>query len=167
MQGHRELCGLLSAPAKGGDGGRRESKSEDAALVCYRDSGKTPTGLFYRVLFVNNASLLIHKMDELELLIKGNRHVRDCCVSIIIETWLHPLIPDAAIQLAACTAHRWDCNKDSSKSRGVGLLVCAFIYIITSATTTLLVVEEGALLICPGLQTPRLLSRRLNSVCSS
>ncbi|KAK0152182.1 hypothetical protein N1851_006413 [Merluccius polli] len=64
-------------------------------------------------MFVSNARSLIHKMDELELLIKGNHHVRDCCVSIITETWLHPLIPDTAVQLAGCTNHRWDRNKDS------------------------------------------------------
>lgn len=66
---------------------------------------------------LTNTRSLTHKMDELELLINGNRYIRDCCVPIISETWLRPLIPDAAVQLAGHTAHRGDRNKDSGKSK--------------------------------------------------
>ncbi|CAL8361658.1 unnamed protein product [Merluccius merluccius] len=60
----------------GSGGDRRGSKSEDAALACYRDSGKNKLPL--PSMFVSNARPLIHKMDEMELLIKGNRHIQDC-----------------------------------------------------------------------------------------
>lgn len=52
-------------------------------------------------MFLTNARSWIHKMEELELLIEGNPYVRDCCVSIISETWLHPLISNAAVQVRA------------------------------------------------------------------
>uniref|UniRef100_A0A3P9IGT3 Reverse transcriptase domain-containing protein n=1 Tax=Oryzias latipes TaxID=8090 RepID=A0A3P9IGT3_ORYLA len=45
------------------------------------------------------------------------------CILLITETWLHPLIPDSAIQLAGYTAKRHDRTKDSGKSRGGGLCV--------------------------------------------
>ena len=77
-------------------------------------------------MFLTNARSLLHKMDELELLIEGNRYVRDCCISIISETWLHPSIPDAAVQLAGRATYRSDRNKDSGKSRGGGL--CIYVH---------------------------------------
>ncbi len=45
---------------------------------------------------------------------------------IVSETWLHPRIPDAAVQLAGHTLHRWDRNNDSGKSRGGG--VCIYVH---------------------------------------
>ncbi|GAA6107961.1 thymidylate kinase isoform X1 [Tachysurus ichikawai] len=55
-------------------------------------------------------------MDELELQLASNRFVRDCCEMIITETWLHTLIPNAAVQLSGRTIHRQDRNKDSDKN---------------------------------------------------
>ena len=55
-------------------------------------------------------------------------------MSVISETWLHPSIPDAAVQLGGRTVHRWDRNKDSGKSRGGGL--CIFIHNSWSINTT-------------------------------
>lgn len=60
------------------------------------------------------------------IIYEGNRYVRDCCLSIISEIWLHLLISDAAIQLVGRTVHQWDRYKDSSKSRSSGL--CIYIH---------------------------------------
>lgn len=62
-------------------------------------------------------------MDELNLLTEGDRYVRDCCISIISETWLHPHIPDAVVPLAGRSMHRYDRTKVSGKSRGGGLCI--------------------------------------------
>lgn len=77
-------------------------------------------------LYLSNARSLVHKTDDLELQLAGNRYVRDCCVLIITETWLHPRIPDASIQLAGRTLLRWDRTEDSGKSRGGGL--CMYVH---------------------------------------
>lgn len=77
-------------------------------------------------LYLSNARSLVHKTDDLELQLTGNRHVRDCCVLIITETWLHPDIPDASMQLAGRTLLCWDRTKDFGKSRGGGL--CIYVH---------------------------------------
>ncbi len=77
-------------------------------------------------MFLTNARSMAHKMDELKLYIAGNHHIRDCCIMVVSETWLHPRIPDAAVQLADHTLHRWDRNNDSGKSRGGG--VCIYVH---------------------------------------
>ena len=45
-------------------------------------------------------------MDDLELRIATKNFVRNCCALILTETWLHPAIPDNAVQLAGRTIHR-------------------------------------------------------------
>lgn len=65
-------------------------------------------------------------MDELELCIATNNYIRNCCVMIITETWLNPLIPDAAVQLAGRTSYRQNRDKNSGKNRGGGL--CIFVH---------------------------------------
>ncbi len=77
-------------------------------------------------LYLSNARSLVHKMDELKLQLAGNRFVRDCCVLIVTETWFHPGIPDAIVQLAGRTMLSQDRTKDSGKSRGGGL--CIYVY---------------------------------------
>ena len=74
-------------------------------------------------LYLSNARSLVHKTDYLDLQLAGNRYVCDCCVLIITETWLHPDIPDASVQLAGRTLLRWDRTKDSGKSR-----LCIYIH---------------------------------------
>lgn len=69
-------------------------------------------------MFVANARSITNKMDEMHLLMKGNRDVRDCCVFVTSETWLNLRIPDEDVQLAGCSLYRWDRNKDSGKSGG-------------------------------------------------
>ena len=49
---------------------------------------------------------MVNTTDELELLMEENRHSRDCCVTIITETWLHLLVPDAAVQQTSRTMHK-------------------------------------------------------------
>lgn len=73
-------------------------------------------------LYLSNARSLVHKMDDLEVQLAGNRYVRDCCVMIITETWLHPGIPDASMQLAG----RFLLRGDMTKSRGGGL--CIYVH---------------------------------------
>ena len=77
-------------------------------------------------IFLTNARSITHKMDELELHVTANHLIRNCCVMIITETWLHPLIPDAAVRLADRSIHRQDRNMDSGKSRGGGL--CIYVH---------------------------------------
>ncbi|KAL1260011.1 hypothetical protein QQF64_007838 [Cirrhinus molitorella] len=77
-------------------------------------------------LYLANTRSLVYKTDYLELQLAGNRYVRDCCLLIITETWLHPDIPNASMQLAGCTLLRWDRTKDSGKSRGGGL--CIYVH---------------------------------------
>ena len=74
-------------------------------------------------LYLTNARSLVNKTDDLEIQLAGNRYVRECCVLIITETWLHTQIPDATVQLAGRTLHRWDRNSDSGKNRGGGLCI--------------------------------------------
>lgn len=77
-------------------------------------------------LYLTNARPMVYKTDDLEIQLAGNRYVRDCCVLIITETWLRTKIPDATVQLAGRTLHRWDRNSDSRKSRGGGL--CIYVH---------------------------------------
>lgn len=51
-------------------------------------------------IYMTNARSVMHKMDELELLTASDHFVRTCCIMIITESWLQPLIPDNATQLA-------------------------------------------------------------------
>lgn len=37
-------------------------------------------------MFVTSAQSITNKMDEMHLLIKGSRYIRDCCVSVTSET---------------------------------------------------------------------------------
>ena len=77
-------------------------------------------------LYLTNARSITHKTDDLKLQLAGNRYVRDCCIHIITETWLNPRIPDASVQLAGRSLHRWDRTEDSGKSRGGGL--CIYVH---------------------------------------
>lgn len=72
-------------------------------------------------MFLRNTSSLTHKMDKLELLTVE----KSLCMWLL---YLHPLIPDTAVQLAGCTGQCWDSNKDSGKSRGGELWI---LFIIT------------------------------------
>lgn len=51
-------------------------------------------------LYLSNTRSVVHKTDDLELQPAGNCYVRNYCVLIITETWLHPRIPDTSVQLA-------------------------------------------------------------------
>lgn len=76
-------------------------------------------------IFLTNARSLANKLDELKLQVALNKDIKDSCVMLIMETWLHSSIPDTAIELAGRTAHRHDRTRDSGKSRGGGL--CLYI----------------------------------------
>ena len=74
-------------------------------------------------IFITNARSIVHKTDELELLMTNNRNIHDCSVMIITETWLHPLFLDSAIRLTGHSIHRFNRNKSSGESRGEGLCI--------------------------------------------
>ncbi len=54
-------------------------------------------------IFFCNARSLANKMDELKLLVASIKVVKHCCILLFTETWLHPSIPDTAIELAGHT----------------------------------------------------------------
>lgn len=74
-------------------------------------------------LFLTNAWSRTNKLDELRPQIVTNNIMKDSCILLITETWLHSCIPDSAIELVGYTAQRHDRTKDSGKSRGGGLCV--------------------------------------------
>ena len=96
-------------------------------------------------LFLTNARSLANKMDELRLQTSANRTVKDCCMLLITETWLHPLIPDSAIELAGYTAQRHDRTENSGKSKGGGLCM----YVNNSWCTNTVTVDSHC---CPDLE---------------
>lgn len=65
---------------------------------------------------------IMHKKDDLELQQEGNRYIWECCVLIISETWLNLRIPDACVELAGHSLHRWDRTKDSKSLWGARYL---------------------------------------------
>lgn len=56
-------------------------------------------------IFLMNARSLANKMDELQSKIAKNHLIRECCVLIVTESWLHPQIPNGTVQLAGRTIH--------------------------------------------------------------
>ncbi len=82
-------------------------------------------------LFVTNTRSLTNKVDELELITSTQKTIQDCCVLVILETFLNPAIPEEAIQL---TGH--DRTADSGKSRGGGLCVYTNNFWCTNAAIT-------------------------------
>ena len=74
-------------------------------------------------LYLSNARSLVHKMDDLQLQLAGNRYVRDCCVLIITETWLHLGIPDASMQLAGRTLLHLGRTEDLSTCMRTGVIM--------------------------------------------
>ena len=55
-------------------------------------------------LLMANVRSLDNKIDNIRLLRSTQRKVRDCCVYVFTETWLHNNIPDSAIQLDMLTS---------------------------------------------------------------
>ncbi|KAK1893548.1 Protein translocase subunit SecA 1 [Dissostichus eleginoides] len=43
-------------------------------------------------IYLTNARSIVHKTDDLELQLSGTSYVGECCVLIITETWLHPML---------------------------------------------------------------------------
>ncbi len=74
-------------------------------------------------LFLTNARSVVNKMDELRLQLEENRFIRECCVMIISESWLHSGIPDAAVELTRRILHRHNRNQVSHKQGGGGLCI--------------------------------------------
>lgn len=75
--------------------------------------GLKPRSPLVPSVFLANIRFVVQKMDDLELRIATDNFVRDCCLLILIETWLHPAIPDNTVQLAGRVIHRNDRNSDS------------------------------------------------------
>lgn len=69
-----------------------------------------------------NARSVVNRTDELVVLMAGKSHIHYYSI-IIMETWLHPLVPDATVQLTGRSLHRYDRTADSGKSKGGGLCI--------------------------------------------
>lgn len=84
---------------------------------------KTPHKTLLTSLFLTNARSVVNKMDELKLQLVDNRLIRECCALIITELWLHPAIPDAAVELEGCVLHHYNRNLNFQKKLGGGLCI--------------------------------------------
>ena len=73
------------------------------------------------IAFFSDLRSILHKIDELELHLAPNSFVRDCCVMIITENWLHP----GCVSSTSGT-HYPLLRQDSGKSRGGGL--CVYVH---------------------------------------
>lgn len=78
----------------------------------------------YRPFFVR--SLDNNKRDHIQFLRLSQRSVRECCVFVFTESWLHNGIPDSAIQLEQLTCYQADRTlTEGGKTRGCG--ICVYI----------------------------------------
>lgn len=111
-------CYRVSETAQAEEGEKAEVRLE---VRRYAKAKETTTQASSTEL--SNARSLVHKTDDLELLLAGNRYARDCCVMIITETWLHSDTPDTSMQLAGRTLLRGDRTKHFGKSRGGALCI--------------------------------------------
>lgn len=123
-------------------GGRRRRRCRDWCQKCSYRGGiqiwlrKSPYRPALPSIFLTNARSLSSKMDKLPMTIEARKSVQICLIMVIIETWLHPGIPDEAVMLAAHTAHWADRNGDPGKSKGGGLCIYSNNRWCTNATVT-------------------------------
>lgn len=80
-------------------GGCPETKSRSEAASVWERLRKTPHKPSLLSLFLSHARSIVNKMGELGLQLEDNRLIRGCYVVIISESWLHPAISDAAVEL--------------------------------------------------------------------
>lgn len=73
-------------------------------------------------IFLANVRSLANKVDELKLQVATNDMVKNSCILLFTETWLHSSIPDEATELAGRTAHRHDRTKNSGKKKRRGIM---------------------------------------------
>ena len=77
-------------------------------------------------ILLANVRSLDNKQDHIQLLRSTQQTVRECCVFVFTESWLHDGIPDSAIQLDRLTCYRSDrAPTEGGKTRGGG--VCVYI----------------------------------------
>ncbi|KAK3567779.1 hypothetical protein QTP86_026457 [Hemibagrus guttatus] len=70
-------------------------------------------------ILLANVQSLENKLDDLRTKVKFKRDIQDCNLLCFTETWLHPAVPDHAIQPAGFfSVHRMDRTVESWKSRG-------------------------------------------------
>lgn len=109
---------------------RRAKKAKKTQQKCTYRSGlldklrKHPHKPPLPNIFFTNARSIINKMNKLPIEISENKHTKACCILLLIETWLHLLIPDVA---TGCTAFFSDRKKDSGKSKGAELSIYVHI----------------------------------------
>ena len=106
-----------------------------------------------------NVRSLDNKLDHIQLLRSAQQAVRDCCVFIFTESWLHEGIADSAVQLDQLTCYRADrIVTAGGKTRGGGLCVyindawCQDTVVIRKHCTALV---EFMLLKCRPYYLPR------------
>lgn len=92
-------------------------------------------------IFLANARSLVNKLDN----VRCTNNCLDCCIMVIMETWLHDNIPDLAMELAGRSLYCADRTADSGNSRGGG--VCAYIH--NSWCTDTIAIERHC---CPDLE---------------
>lgn len=100
------------------DGQPAQKVQEAAKREEAEDAGRAEPSLF-----LSNIRSITHKMDELELQMATMSFAQNCSSIFITETWLHPLIPDAAVEIAGRMLHWCNRNRDSGKCRGRGFCV--------------------------------------------
>lgn len=79
------------------------------------DWGKHQATLWLTTLFLTNCWSIVNTIHELRLLLTENRLRSDGSALAITEWWLHPWIPDAAMELNGLTLHFHDRNKNKIK----------------------------------------------------
>ncbi|CAG5867183.1 unnamed protein product [Menidia menidia] len=77
-------------------------------------------------ILLSNVRSLVNQIDHLQLELSSKRELRNCCVLILMDSWLISSIPDNAVSLEGFANFRADRNSClGCKSRGGGL--CFYI----------------------------------------
>ena len=98
---------------------RRRRGKRAGALVRLRQRGLRTS---LPGIFLSNVRSLPNKLEELQLLLVGNRDFSSSAVLCFTETWLCGLIPDSALQLAGFQLYRADrVTELSSNTKGGGI----------------------------------------------
>lgn len=78
-------------------------------------------------LLLSNVRSDVNKMDELMLQLEENGRISDCYAIIVSELWLHPGMPDHAVELTGHILQLHDRNQLSQKQRGGSLCILNYI----------------------------------------
>ena len=93
----------------------REKRGKRAGLIAKMRAGVRRPPI--SSLFLSYVRALDNKMDLFRLCL-GQEELRNCCVMVLVETWLKDNMPDSAFQLDERIFFRSDRNNLSGKTRG-------------------------------------------------